>query len=249
MTQWGSGWPADYGSFEPFGAPQAPPPPPEPPRSGWPVAALVAAVCAFAVAFFPVGLGFVAVPLGLFGIVAGVVGIRAAQRQGRGAAVAITGIVVSVSAMALAAVMFFVFYRSPSAPPVAAEPTPTSAAPRAADVIPEYNDDVQSVLKDEVEVSFGPYSDDGGVTDAQNPMAEMTVVSKRDITRSCHFTVRAVDSSGAEIYNGLAVSMTLTPGTTARQNVFRALISNSIPRTTADRLRNGTFEVTKASCM
>lgn len=111
MTQWGSGWPADYGAFEPFGAPPGPPQPPEPPRSQWPWVALFAGVSAAALAFFPAGIGFAAVAVGIFGIVAGVLGVQAAQRDGGSVGVAVGGIVVSVLAMALAVVMFFAFYR------------------------------------------------------------------------------------------------------------------------------------------
>ncbi|MEV0674357.1 hypothetical protein [Mycobacterium sp. NPDC050441] len=215
--------------------------------------ALFAGLCALAVAFFPAGIGFLAIPLGIFGIVAGVLGVQAAGREGRGAGSAITGIVVSVLAMAVAAVMFFGFYRSPTPSPAAstspsAPKTTTSKKLGPATAIPKYNRDIQSVLTDEVAVSFGPYSDDGGDPNAQHPVAEMTIVSKRDIARFCIFTVRALDSAGAEVYPGLGVQVTLSPGTTARENVFGFSAPSSIPRSKADRLKGGTFEVAKASC-
>ncbi|WP_131812740.1 DUF4190 domain-containing protein [Mycolicibacterium peregrinum] len=253
MTQWGSGWPADNGTFgsplQPFGTPPDTSQPPPTAGSRWPLIALVVGICALAVALFPAGIGFVAIPVGIFGIVAGVLGLQAAQRDGRGAGSAITGIVVSVLAMALAAVMFFVVYRAPAPEPAPSAPaTVTSKKLGPSTAIAENNYDVESILRDEVEVSFGPYSDDGdGALGAQHPIAEMTITSKRDITRTCHFTVRAVDSAGAEIYGGLLAQATLNPGVTARLNVFASLYG-SIPRREADRLKDGRFEVTKASC-
>ncbi|OBB31965.1 hypothetical protein A5792_14890 [Mycolicibacterium peregrinum] len=251
MTQWGSGWPADNGTFGSPLQPFSTPPDPSPPStagSRWPLIALVVGICALAVALFPAGIGFVAIPVGIFGIVAGVLGLQAAQREGRGAGSAITGIVVSVLAMALAAVMFFIVYRTPAPAPASAAPTTTTSKKLApATVIPENNYDIQSVLKDEVDVSFGPYSDDGGDFIVRDPLAEMTVVSKRDIPRTCRFTVRAVDGAGAEIRGRYLLDMRLNPGTTARENIF-SLGQSSIKREDADRLRTGTFEVTKASC-
>ncbi len=252
MTQWGSGWPADNGTFgsplQPFGTPPDTSQPPPTAGSRWPLIALVVGICALAVALFPAGIGFVAIPVGIFGIVAGVLGLQAAQRDGRGAGSAITGIVVSVLAMALAAVMFFVVYRAPAPEPAPSAPaTVTSKKLGPSTAIAENNYDVESILRDEVEVSFGPYSDDGGDFIVRDPVAEMTVVSKRDIPRTCRFTVRAVDGAGAEIRGGYLLDMRLNPGTTARENIF-SLGQSSIKREDADRLRTGTFEVTKASC-
>lgn len=236
--------------MQPFGTPPDPSPPPTA-GSRWPLIALVVGICALAVAFVPAGIGFVAIPVGVFGVVAGVLGLQAVQREGRGAGSAITGIAVSVLAMALAAVMFFVFYRAPVAAPEPAPSAPSTATSKKlgpSTAIAENNYDIESILRDEVEVSFGPYSDDGdGALGVQHPKAEMTITSKRDITRTCHFTVRAVDSAGAEIYGGLLAQATLNPGVTARLNVFASLYG-SIPRREADRLKDGRFEVTKASC-
>ena len=242
MTQWGSGWPADQGSFGSFGAAAAAPEPPQPPsRSPWPLVALVVGVCALALACVPGGIGFAAIPVGIVGLVAGAIGAK----RGGNVGLAVGGIVTSVLAMALAVALFFLVYHVSKPEQAAPVRTPTSVTSGPATVIPDENTDTELVLREEMDVSFGPYHDDGGDPDAQNPVAEMTIVSKRDITRTCNFQVRGVDSTGAEVINLYGNLMTLRPRTTARVNVFH---DDKLARAKADRLRDGTFEVTKARC-
>lgn len=232
MTQWGSGWPADYGTFEPFGAPPAPAPAPAP-RSRWPQIALFTGICAVALAFFPAGIGFAAIPVGIFGIVAGGIGLRAGTRGEGNTGFAIGGIVASVLAMALATVMFLTFYRSSAPGP---GPT-TSSAPTATGS--------DAVLPDGIDVTFGPYHEDG----AQRPVVEMTVNNHGAGRPICMFTVHAVDAAGDEVYGGLGMIATLFPGQPVSRNVFDQLGAGiTVPRDTADRLKDATFDVTKVQC-
>ena len=237
MTQWGSGWPADYGTFEPFGPAPTPAPPP-PPRSPWPLIALFAGVCAVALSFFPAGIGFVAVPVGIFGVIAGGIGVRAAQRGEGNTGFAIGGIAASVVAMALAVVLFFTFYRSSE--PVSPRKAPATTSAKAQSGV---------ALPDGIEVSFGPYHDDGGDPVARNPAVQMTVTNTGDDRPICMFDVHAVDSAGNEIYSGLGMIATLFPGQSVGRNIFDKLgPRKTVPHAASDQLKDATFEVTKVVC-
>ncbi|MGA5544248.1 hypothetical protein ACPCIR_20520 [Mycobacterium sp. NPDC051198] len=270
MTSFGQ-QPPGGGSGSPFGDPFAggsygpgqggypdavstPPPPvgqPLPPRahSGgalWPIVSVVIGIIGVAlvlVPFYsgaPFWLGLVGTAIGLAGLAAGIVGIRQAGRDREQVpALAISGVVAAGVAVVLSLSSVLIQVNSP---------TGSSPASSTAAADSDATDDVDVILRDQLEVTFGTfeYTTDEGGGRVKNSRLSVTFHNKLNTARNFNVDIAGFADERTQIADspGGFDPGTLEADATTTVDYFTLGVTDPA---VAEKLKSAEFRVVKAS--
>ncbi|MEV0674361.1 hypothetical protein [Mycobacterium sp. NPDC050441] len=191
----------------------------------WSAAAIVAGLIGMALALF--SLVPAATVVAGIGVAAGIVALlRTAAAH---PLPAVAGTVISALAVAVSVVMLVV----PALVPPATAPDPAGSS--AARDEGFFNEDVEDVLANELQVDFGEVA----VTPSGTAELPITLTNKTDTVRSFFVTLGAFDSSGVQIATDSGAGALLGPHAIQKKTAFRAVSDKS----TVEKLKSATFKV------
>ena len=230
-----------------FGPPRPAPPQPAPARPNavgavWSMVALVVGIMAAAlmmVLFYtdaPYWLAFVGAALGIVGVAAGVAGLRYGRTNGINV---VPGVVAGGVAIVLAVVAVLIHVNGPAGPSRngQASATPASAATY----------DTATVLRDELEVSFGKLEytlRNGLVSDTRLPV---TFHNKLNVTRDFDVAIGGFDGEHTQIADSVSGTNPGPIAANATTTIDYFTVGLQLFPDVAERLKSSTFRVIMAT--